>query len=402
MFPPWLHALCPEVAAHFTAFPYFPAFHRFLPVSTTVYASAGVCILKIAAALAEEEGEEGGSKNGTRLMLHAGSHLGALLHGGPIPWDDDVDALLPWGAKDNFLARCAAARHTLHPSVSLECRVTGGAVKVFVRPRVGGGDGGGGAVGSSAPTPLPFSTQTPLGWAAPFVDLFLYKLMGDRLVEVAADSGAPSADKRWRVGQALPARPTYFGGLTLPAPPVALAAARYDLSTCVTAAYDHRHEEWLPHRGRALRLDCCALAAAGFPFVVGGGRALVAGGVGVQGAGLARALDLRRDTGRVGGGGAIAGAAAVLEDAEAVPLVLVQRRDGGEEEGGPTCGVGSRLPCPPPAARVAVAIGAALASLASVIALAWWLPGRRRPGPHRRFLHSHLPVSPPSPPPTRL
>ena len=396
-FPPWVTSLCPEVVAHFTAFPYFPAFHRLLPASTTVYAAAGVCTLKVAAALAtEEEEEEGGgaatsTPTPTRLMLHAGSHLGALLHGGPIPWDDDIDALLPWGARDRFLARCAASRHALHPAVTLECRVTAGAVKVFVAP----------VNGTASPA---FSSPTRLGWAAPFVDLFLYKLVGGRLVEVAADTGALSPDKRWRAGQALPPRPAYFGGLALPAPPAALAAARYDLRTCVTAPWDHRHEEWLPLRAQALRLDCCALAAAGFPFVVWGGGAGGAGGggpallvAGRAGEGEARVLDLRR--GRGGGpggaaplmGGATAATAALDADAEATPLVLVRTggRAGAAAVPAPSpCGGGGGRLCDAAAAAgsaaashsAAVTVAATLTGLAGIIGLAWWLPGRRRGG----------------------
>jgi len=197
-------------------------------------------------------------------------------------------------------------------------------------------------------------------------------LVGGRLVEVSARTGA-ATDKAWRVGQALPPRPLYFGGLSLPAPPRALAAARYDLGTCVTASYNHRHEEWLPDRGRALRLDCCGLAAAGFPFVVGGGRALVAG---ATGEGQHRALDLREHAAAAVGRGP---RGAPDEDAEAAPLVLAAaaaeekaRRPGGPDAA--PCLLCSTTTAAP--VRAAALVAATLTSLACVIALAWWLPGR--------------------------
>ena len=155
----------------------------------------------------------------------------------------------------------------------------------------------------------------------------------------------------------MPARPRYFAGLSLPAPPRALAAARYDLRACVSAPYDHRHEEWLPARGRSLRLDCCRLAAAGFPFVVGGGgggeNLLVAG---AAGEGQHRVLDMTESAKMKERGGED-------DDAEAVPLVLAAAAEGEGRE------VVS-------AARTAALAVALLSSLASVAALAWWLPGR--------------------------
>jgi phosphorylcholine metabolism protein LicD len=33
-------------------------------------------------------------RNNWDWMLWAGSHLGAVLHGGVIPWDDDVDVIV--------------------------------------------------------------------------------------------------------------------------------------------------------------------------------------------------------------------------------------------------------------------------------------------------------------------
>ena len=273
--PPWVHAACPEVTAHFANFPYFPAFHRATPVSTTAYAAAGVCSLKVLGTLAATAGAP-------PPMLHAGSHLGAMLHGGPIPWDDDIDALMPWQSRQGLLAACAAARHAVHPSVTLLCKEGLNAIKVCVRPR-GLGSPGGNASSTLAPADAhwassPDSKPNKQGYCSPFVDLFLYKVLGDQLAEVRLDNGEPM--NFYPASLALPPRPRYyFGGLTMPGPAPGMAAWRYDISQCVSATRDHRFESRLLPVLRSLRLDCCALARAGLPFVVrrGRGRALVGG-----------------------------------------------------------------------------------------------------------------------------
>jgi len=65
----------------FTAFP-----GRFPSVLTTRAAMSYVCLLRLFDTTCR--------RIGARWFLHAGSHLGAVLHGGPIPWDDDMDAMV--------------------------------------------------------------------------------------------------------------------------------------------------------------------------------------------------------------------------------------------------------------------------------------------------------------------
>ena len=45
---------------------------------------------------------------GHTAYAYAGTHLGGLLHAGPIPWDDDADVAMLYGARDAFVAAVRA------------------------------------------------------------------------------------------------------------------------------------------------------------------------------------------------------------------------------------------------------------------------------------------------------
>lgn len=72
--PQWLQDICPEVVEHYDKFPSFQRLpHPAAPFMTTEFAAQSVCTLKVARLMA--------ASVGTKLYIHAGSHLGALLHG---------------------------------------------------------------------------------------------------------------------------------------------------------------------------------------------------------------------------------------------------------------------------------------------------------------------------------
>ena len=52
-------------------------------------------------------------ENGLKYSLHSGTLLGAVRHGGFIPWDDDVDISMPRPDYERFLSRCAELPNNL-------------------------------------------------------------------------------------------------------------------------------------------------------------------------------------------------------------------------------------------------------------------------------------------------
>jgi hypothetical protein len=211
--PSWLQRACPQVVRHFERYPYFANFTEVFSVMTSEYAAHSVCSLSIAARLAKAVG--------SHLYLHAGSHLGALVHAGPIPWDDDVDAIMPFGAQEAFMKECARLRFAGD---------LGGAVLICVR--------GHNAIKLSVITRD--SQVTLRGWASPFVDVFLYETDDTHIYEVTPE-GKPTA-QRFHVSEYLPTRPYYFGGITVPGPREQIALRRYDTRRCVVSCFHHRLE----------------------------------------------------------------------------------------------------------------------------------------------------------------
>lgn len=236
MWPEWLLRACPLVVQHFERFPYFANFTETFSVMTSEYAAHSVCSLRLAVHIAEAVGSP--------LYLHAGSQLGAIVHAGPTPWDDDIDVFMPFGKRDAFLAECARLRlmNGLR-GARLECVTGHNALKLSV-------------VTST-------SIKTRRGWMAPFVDIFLFKADGVNIFEVLPTG--ESAVQRFALRDYFPVRPFFFAGTTVLGPREEVSLSRYDTNRCVVSCFHHRLESNQECRGQ-YEIDC-ELLAQHFPFV---------------------------------------------------------------------------------------------------------------------------------------
>ena len=136
--PSWITKFCPEVIAHYTKFPYFDNFslndhdkatklqldtYGEMGKSTTEYAIKSTCMIKIFQALSE--------KVSATPFIYAGAHLGAILHAGLIPWDDDVDLAVDFKYKGALMSECEKFQHT-NLDVQITCVERYNAVKLSV------------------------------------------------------------------------------------------------------------------------------------------------------------------------------------------------------------------------------------------------------------------------------
>ena len=234
--PEWVKLTCPEVVEHFNTFPLFSKGwnESMFALSDTIYGMRAACMVKIIKDLA--------ASVGYNVFVHAGSHLGALLHGGPIPWDDDTDLILDFSAKGVFLELCEEIRQKEYP---LKCYEHTNSVKVY-----------------STDT----SEQDPRNpWTVPIVDVFFFVIRDGRLHEVTPDGTL--AKESYVLGNYYPTRVYYFAGVYVYGPQERIAYARYDVKKCILPQWNHR-KAWVSKGLTTKELDCCELAKH-FPFIVG-------------------------------------------------------------------------------------------------------------------------------------
>jgi endonuclease/exonuclease/phosphatase family metal-dependent hydrolase len=270
----WVAALCPDVIQHYKRVPYFTRSSQGMPVVlTTAAAMTQTCLLRVVDAAAR--------RVGAKWFVYAGGHLGAALHGGPIPWDDDVDVLVEIQKVDEFTnelssfalpggARLSVVKtnQTLHGEVKLSIignpLVQNFPSKHFIRKHI---------------------KVPPLTW--PFVDIFFYTTNGTHLYEVnqrrvpTRERGSSYGGQRympnarggpvWETSVFFPSRSYLYGGLTLPGPSVEVAKRRYNYDICRTSGFTHRLNlvsHLLPPEMQynTTRLDCCRLRPH-LPFI---------------------------------------------------------------------------------------------------------------------------------------
>lgn len=238
----WLVELCPDVVEHFTTFPSFQERAEnatLLPFLFTHLGAQAVCTVQVAQILA--------ASLHYPLYLHAGSHLGAVVHGQPIPWDDDVDGFLEFHAKAPFVQKCRGPGYPVHPLVRLRCLSGFNSIKVWLHP-----------VG------MPKRTVPTTKFYSPFLDLFLFKIEHGQIWEVRASNRNVTNAHHFGLTDYFPTVPYYFGGIHVLGPPPQIAAGRYNLDICKASDYNH-----ISNKRTTLpvgELDCTQLAKK-FPFL---------------------------------------------------------------------------------------------------------------------------------------
>lgn len=238
----WIRQVCQPVIAHFEKFPLFTSsvHSRRYAISDTDYALKGACMAYIAKSLA--------AALGTTLYIYAGSHLGGILHGGPIPWDDDIDLLLPYRVKDKFLELCLKLGED--KGLPITCYEYFNAVKLFstIEPER---------------THMNDFMGEKFHWTSPYVDIFFYTVEDNHISEVRT-SGA-IANNRFPVQAFFPTRPYYFAGFHVFGPNPNIARERYDMRVCRLPIFSHHHDVAVAGLN-STTLDCCELMEW-FPFV---------------------------------------------------------------------------------------------------------------------------------------
>ena len=234
VWPQWIEDLCPNVVDHFSRFPYFSSFVSEFGIMTNLYAAHSVCSMNVAIKIA--------AAINAKIYIHAGSHLGAIVHAGPIPWDDDVDLILPYTKKDAFLRQCRDMAN-FYPNISLKCMVGYNAIKLFIK--------------------TDNSQKTRYRWYSPFVDIFLFLIKNGKINEVSPSGKLEN--QSYSLENYFPTRPFYFGGIYVIGPHEKISVNRYNLSACKASQYLHKDEILSKYRGDYF-VDCCHLSKL-FPFV---------------------------------------------------------------------------------------------------------------------------------------
>ena len=132
-----------------------------------------------------------------RVYLHAGGHFGAVVHGQPIPWDDDVDLIMDYRFLRDFENICRGDGIEVHTSgLRLRCVSGFNSLKVWLHPE--------GHKKMNRPSDKHYS---------PFVDLFAYEIDRGNVKEMFLDVNSTlKPDQIYPITDFFPTRPYYFAG----------------------------------------------------------------------------------------------------------------------------------------------------------------------------------------------
>jgi hypothetical protein len=188
---------------------------------------------------------------GAKWALFAGTQLGAVLHGGPIPWDDDIDLIVDGNKASEFMKQ-------LESLTIGNYRMTCDVEKIFHKTRR--------CYIDDHAYFFPFGNRRN-HW--PFIDIFFYYVGQELSLEFSrVENGGPQHrkldSKVWRNEDFLPFRQAFYGGIMVPTLRLETALLHYDINKCFCGFYNHRID--VKQGEDSHQLNCCTLAKY-FPFV---------------------------------------------------------------------------------------------------------------------------------------
>jgi hypothetical protein len=205
-----------------------------------------------------------------KCTLFSGGFAGAIISGGPIPWDDDIDAAVFIENKKKFNdAFNSFELPSFGGKGKVKCHEHWNALKLFVTfddgidYRFTGVDYG-------------FDKRD---FRAPYIDVIMIKEDESSIFEVNPKGIHHPAQVKFAKGDFLSLREYYYGGLRLLGPSMSafFNDTRYKVKgmqqqketiECYAPFYNHRLERYFVDPKKVdLSLDCCSLQRAGLPFV---------------------------------------------------------------------------------------------------------------------------------------